>query len=355
MPHWIEQMEGLGSAPLTVQAQALSVSDIDPLNQLIHPVFFPEAPADSIELQRIYELNTRYAADRREWNNRGRLIPQDTPKIDNLEMVPIESYFKIGEREMQKMMERTSGNGELYKQLLAKDVPGRVNGLVGANYRRVEVDAMEAWAKGTITAKNPQVGTTQVLSIGIDSSRIQTAGTAWNDGGTNAYNDLLSWLRDGEAVVGEISAVHLRQATFNAIQADSPNPIPGAQAALSPSRRLIEQVISDELGHPFRFLINERTVDVFNDGGTAVTATKIWPAQYVAAVPASNVIGRTYKAPVVRGGELAAQFPDAGIDVQGMIVYHSTENEGKTAVVECQANWLPLPEERFVWTIKAGV
>lgn len=348
-------MEGLGSAPLTVQAQALSVDDVDPNGLLIHPIFFPYTPTDSVKLQRIFELDDRFAADRREWNAPGRLIPGSTLKIDNLEMVPIESYFGIDEREMQAVLEQTGGVGETYKQVIAKSVPARVNSLVGANFRRVELDAMEAWSKGTITAKNAQNGTTQTLGIGIDSSRIQTAGTAWNDAGTNAYNDLMTWLRDGESVVGPIAAVHLRQATLNAIQADAPNPIPGAQTALKPSRRLIEQVITDELGHEFSFVVNERSVDVFNDGGTAVTRTKIWPAQYVAAIPAGRQIGRTYRAPVLRAAQLAAEFPDAGIDQQGMVVYFDEQNSGKSALVQCQANWLPLPEERFVWTINAGV
>lgn len=348
-------MEGLGSAPLTVQAQALSVDDLDPAGQLIHPVFFPYADAPSVKLRRVFELDKRYAAVRREWNTRGKTIPTDTPDIDDLEMVPIESNFTIGEQEIQAILEATGEVGDTYKRVLGKDIPSRVNSLVLANLRRVELDAMEAWSKGTITAKSPVHSTTATLTIGIDAGRIQTAGTAWDDGGTNAYNDLMSWLADGESTMGAIGGVHLRRATFNAIQADAPNPIPGAASALKPSRRLIEQVIADELGHDFRFVINERAVDVFTDGGSAHTRTNIWPAQYVAAIPANAPIGRTYRAPNLRAAELAAQFPDAGIDVNGMSVYNFGENGDRSATVECQANWLPLPEERFVWTIDAGV
>jgi hypothetical protein len=353
--NWIEEVEGLGSAPLTVQAQALSVDDVDPNSQLLHPVFFPAAPADSTQLQSIFETDKRYVADRREWNTRGRFIPNELPSVEKLSMLPIESYDKIGEEEQQRLREAALGNEAIYRNLVGASIPGRVNKLVAANFRRVEVDAMEAWSKGTITAKNPQRGTTQSLSLGFDAGRVQTAGTAWNNGGTNAYTDFLAWVADGESEMGPASGVVLRRAIFAAIQADSPNPIPGAQSGLKASRRLIEQVISDELGHEFKFFIVETQADIFTDGGTAVTRTAIWPSQYAALVPQSTVIGATYRAPVVRAMDLASQFPQAKIDVRGMTVFFEYENGGRTAVMECQANWLALPAERNIWTINTGV
>lgn len=355
MLHWLEEIKGLGSAPLTVRAQALSLEQVDPLSQLAHPVFFPYKNVDSVDITEITATDKRYVADRREWNATGRYVPQDTPSIVKTSMVPIESYDKIDEYEQQKLLEKASLNEALFRQMVGASIPDRVNKLVSANYRRVEVDAMDAWANGAITAKNAQTGTTQSFSLGFAGARYTTAATAWNDGGVNAYSLCLAFIGVAEGLVGQVAGLMMRSATFAAIQADSPNNIAGAQSALLPTRRQIEAVISAELGYEFKFVINERTVDVFNDGGTAVTRSAVWTAQKVAAIPAGFKIGDTMRAPVGRAVRLASQFPGSGIDDRGMTVFYDYENNGKTAVIECQANWLPLPAEYACCVIDAGV
>lgn len=353
---WLEEIKEVSSAGLTVQAQALSLDEIDPMQQLQHPVFAPYAPTDSVALRTIFETDKRFVADRREWNARGRYIPTVLPEMGELEMVPVESFDKIAERELQALNERAMGNEQTFRQLAMLGIPQRVDKLVAANYRRVELDFMEAWAKGTITVINPtKGGTAQTFSLGFDAGRLQTANTAWSDGGLNAYTELMSWIADGEAEMGPIVAVKLRRATFNEIQADAPNLVDYGANGIKATRRQIEERITDELGHAFRFIISEEQVDTFTDGGTAHSRTSVWPAKYVAAVPASGVIGATYRAPVARAFELARANPDAGIDVRGMTVYYEFENGGRTATIECQANWLGLPFERNVWTINAGV
>lgn len=355
MLHWLEEIEGLGSAPLTVRAQALSLDNVDPLKLLVHPVFFPYANTDSVDIQEIYEIDKRYVADRREWNAPGRFVPQDTPKLIQTSMIPIESYDEIDEYEQQKMLEKASLNDALFRELIGQSIPARVNKLVGANYRRVEVDAMAAWANGAIVAKNAQSGTTATFSLGFPGARYTTAGTAWNDGSVDAFDLLMTWIASAENYIGQVSAVMMRKATLLAILNDAPNAIPGATAALKATRRGLEATITAELGYSFNFMINERQVDIFDDGGLAVTRTNIWPAQKVAAIPVGNVIGSTLRAPVGRAVNLATQFPGMGIDDRGMTVFYSSENRGKTAVIECQANWLPLPAERNVFVIDAGV
>lgn len=354
---WLEEIQEVSSAGLTVQAQALSIDEIDPMQQLKHPVFAPYDNTDSVKLKNIFETDKRFVADRREWNARGRYIPTVTPELEELELLPIEAYDRIGEEELQKLNERAMGAGEQqFRDLAMVSIPSRVDKLVAANYRRVEMDFAEAWAKGQITVKNPTSGaTSQTFSLGFASGRLQTAGTAWDDGATNAYDDLMAWIADGESESGPIIAVLLRRATFNAIQADAPNLIDIGGVGLKATRSRIEQTIADELGHAFRFIIAEEQVDVFTDGGTAHSRTSVWPAQYVAAVFQNGVIGATYRAPVNRAIELARQNPGADIDVRGMTVYYDFENGGRTAVIECQANWLSLPFERNVWTIDAGV
>jgi len=354
--NWLEEIQEVSSTGLTVQAQALSLDQIDPNQMLQHPVFFPYADVPSVNLQQIFETDYRPTADRREWDAPGRFIPTVLPEIEKLQMVPIESNDKIGEEEMQAIEEQAMGNDEVYKRLATVSIPGRVDKLVGANFRRAELDAIEAWTKGTITAKNPtKGGNAQVFSLGFAVGRLQTAGTAWNDGGTNAFNDLMSWIEDGEAEMGPIIAVKLRRATFNAIQTDAPNILDYGGNSIKPSPGQVSARVADMLGHAFRFIISEERVDVFDDGGTAYTRTAAWPAQYVAAIPQSGVIGQTARAPVVRAIELARGAPEAGIDVRGQTVYYNFKNNGRTAVIECQCNWLSLPQERNVWTIDAGV
>src|SRR5688500_11747658 len=97
------------------------------------------------------------------------------------------------------------GNQALIANIMQSTVPGRVDAIAMANYRRLELDAFEAWALGTVTQRNPQnASETFQASFGFDAGRYQTAGTAWNDNTLNAYDELLDWLEDGEDAIGPI-------------------------------------------------------------------------------------------------------------------------------------------------------
>lgn len=353
MPHWLEEMEGLGAAPLTVQAQALNFEDQD---QFLFPAFFPFRDVNSVRVSTLTTVDKRYVSDYREWEQRGRLIPVELPKVEELEMVPIESRDKIGEREIQRLREATLGGpAGTYKAQIAVTVPQRVNNMVLANFRRVELSSMEAWTKGTITVMNPETGTTYVLTLGFDAARITTAGTAWNDVGTNAYDELVAWLETGEALIGPFIGVVLRRLTLKAIMDDAPNPVPGA-STVRVSQRALEEFIADQFGiDNFRFFVVEHAYDTFDDAGTAHTRSKVWPAGYVSMVPAGVQIGWTNRAPVARAMDLADQFPAAKIDIRGQGVFYETEGNGRIAVIECQANHLAVPDETKVFSIDAGV
>jgi hypothetical protein len=353
--NWLEEITEVSSVGMTVQAQALSLEEIDPASQLQHPVFFPVAPARSVKLSSIYETDYRPAADRREWNGSGREIPLPVPEVAEVEMTPIEAQNTIGEQELQALTEASLGeNEQAFRRLVMASVPQRVDMLVNSVYRRAELDAMEAWAKGQITAKNPTNGTTFVASLGFDAGRLQTAGTAWNDPSLNAWEEFVAWLEDGEAEMGPIIAVKGRRNAIAEIIADSPNVLDYGGQGISAVRTQAEARMADQFGHAFRFIISEERVDVFNDGGSAVTRTAVWPAQYLAAVPASGTIGATWRAPVSRAAQLARQFPQAGVDVRNVTVYHIGLADDKNAQIQAQANWLSLPQERNVWTIDVG-
>ena len=70
------------SAELTVLAQAVNPFDT---GKLLWDVFFPRKNVTSIKLQNMsLPAITRYTADRREWNARGRYIPYTTPSMAEL-------------------------------------------------------------------------------------------------------------------------------------------------------------------------------------------------------------------------------------------------------------------------------
>ena len=346
---WLAEEQELSAAALTVRAQAISPNDN---GQLLWDAFFPRANVPSVKLSEVTSLDWRPTADRREWNMPGRLIPLLTPATKLMTMVPIESFFQIAEEEMQALVEQNlSASQQQFRNLIRASIPDRVDTLVESNYRRIEVDALNAWANGTIVQKNPENGLLYTASYGFAAERMRVAATPWNDVGVNAYDELIAFAEDSIDKVGSIVGVALRLTTFRAIQADAPQLIAG----VTPTRSEVEARISDQLGTPFRFYILENTVDVFTDGGVAYSRVKLWPTGKVAAVPAGEAVGNTAFAPVARAVDIDASAPGAEVDVRGMTVWHETSANGKRLTIECQVNAAPVPDERRVNVIDAGV
>lgn len=349
---WMQSEQDLTAAALTVRVQSLPYND---QGRLMWETFFPRQDVPSVKIRNITTLNFRPVADRREWNARGRYIPLRTPKIDDLEMIPIESYFKIAEREIQELTERTFGNEDLFRQIIGADIPTRTDSLAVANYRRIEVDAMTAWALGQVTARNPIRGDTVTMSFGYDSTRYVTA-TPWTGGAAGtAYANFVTWLRDTAQVqVGPCVGAMMRLSTMQAIISSAPNQF-SFQAGVAPTRGQVEQRVQDELGSAFQFYVNEQSHDIFSDGGLEPTRTKVWPAHKIAAIPAGLQVGFTGFAPVARAYELAKANPAAQIDVRGMTAFTDTANQGRELTVEVQANAFPIPNEQLVSVIDAGI
>lgn len=346
---WVAAVEDLSPPALTVRAQALSPND---QGNLIWDSVFPRRDVNSVNMRDVTTLDYRPSADRREWDARGRRIPMLTPNIRELSMVPIEANDQIGEQEIQALMERTlGGDAGMLRRLIMADIPSRATTLAEADYRRLELDTMQAWTTGTIIQRNPEdASKTYTASFGIDAGRIQTALTDWDDAGVNAYNLLLSWYQTAVDRSGPGLGVMLRRASLNAILADAPN-LPNS---VSMTLGNLADRIRQDLGMDFNWFINERTVDVFDDGGAAYTRTKIWPAETLAFVPQGGV-GITAFAPVVRAMEMAAQVPGAGIDIRGVTVYYDEANMGRQLDIEAQLNAMPIPDESKVDVIAIGV
>lgn len=349
---WMQAEAALTPAALTVRAQAVDPTDT---GRLLWDGFMPRRPVDMTKLSSLSTRDVRIVTDRREWNARGRYVNIVTPPRREIEWVPIEGYFKLEEKEINDLLNEVRGNQALFRTIIQARVPARTEMLATANYRRLELDVFEAWAMGRITAMNPQTGVTFVTQYGFDAARYQTAATAWNDVGVNAYNEFLAWLQDAFTSVGPLEGAMMRLATRNAIVADAPNPMPGAVTGLTPTVSQVEQRIQDETGRPFRFIVNEQHVDPFTDAGITRTTTKVWPAMRVAAVPAGFQVGTTAFAPVARAYDISNQVPDAGVDIRGQTVYHEVANGGRELTVEAQFNPMPDPDEGRLYVINAGV
>lgn len=357
--HWVGREALLASADYTVLAQAVSPNDD---GQLLWDVFMPRRPVSSVKVRTLTQLIPRkFVSDRREWNARGRYIPQDFPGTAELEMIPIEDFFKLGEREIQDIEERLGGRADSMgiEEFLAEvgiDFDSRVISLAQANYRRVEVDVMRAWALGTVTAMNPVSGATYSMSYGMSASRYQTAAPAWTGGaGGTAYQKFIDWLLAGYDVGMQIAGAMMRTSTREAIRTSAPNLAFPVATNIAPTLADVEARIQDETGSDFRFYTNERTVDTFNDGGVDTTATKIWPALTIAAVPAGEAVGFSAFAPVARAGEMSRAVPEARIDRNAVAVYLESAAAGRELTVEAQINMLPIPDENRCWVINAGI
>ncbi len=345
---WTEEIEELSPAALTVRAQAVSPNDN---GQLKWDMFFPRRAVESVDLDDVTTLDNRPASDRREWSQRGRLIPTKAPTTRKVSIVPIEGNYMWGEYELQKLNERTMNNAAIIAQIMQSTVPGKVEAIAMANYRRLELDTFEAWALGTVTQRNPQnASETFQASFAFDAGRYQTAGTAWNDAGLNAYDELLDWLDDAINTVGAIRGVVSRRNFIKEVLADAPDLAGGAQMTLVQ----LEQRIQDDLGSEFRFYPMEDTVEVFTDGGTATTATKVWAAEKIAAVPASGVVGYAAFAPVKRAMDIATRLPQAKIDTNGQVAFYDEFNNGRELSLEVQVNAMPVPDEQKMFVMDVG-
>lgn len=352
--NWLDQELKLTAGALTVRAQAVPVNDN---GRLKWPIFFPRKDVASVDLHEITTITFRPTAERREWNGPSKKIVMKTPNLRDLSIIPVEGAHTIEEYELQKIAERRiNPNSDMFRQILGADIPDRVVFLTNANYRRIEYDAFQTWALGTIVVRNPvQSGSSYTVSYGFDPTRYATASPDWATA-TNAFDAFMTWLRDTALnLVGPVQGALMRQTTLNEIVKDAPNPY-SLNASVLPTISQVEARVQDLLGTDFRFIVNEDTVDLFSGGGQATTKTKVWPTGRVAAIPAGNgQIGDTCFAPVFRAMQIAGIEPTAPIDINGMTAYREVANGGRELKIEVQCNPLTVPNEQNVAVINAGV
>lgn len=346
---WIAQEEALSSDTLTIRAQEIAPEDVD---ETLQDIFFPRRNVDSVTLSSITDVDFRPVSARREWNTRGRQINMKTPNLAEMEFIPVEDYFKIGEREIQKYGEAVRGNAAVFRDLIRASIPNRVDDLVEANFRLLETDYVTAWTTGTIIARHPHKNVTQTVSYGFDSTRYQTAVTAWDDPGIDAYAEFIAWAEDGRDRIGSIGGAIMRRATYRAIQADAPMGLNGVPL----TRGQFEDQVSSDLGVDFRFYIRETQFDVFTDGGLATTRVDVWPDEIIALLPSNIQVGNMCYAPIFRATDLTEGQVSGGEDeIRSQRIFREIAGNGRELAIECQVNAFPLPSENRMWVIDVGV
>ncbi len=346
---WLAQEKLLTDAALTIRAQVLQPDDLDNLR---YEPFFPRRDVDSMKLREMGNIDFRPVSDRREFNARGRQINTITPNIKDLQFIPVESYFQIGEQEINDYMERTGGNATVFRELVGSRIPDRIDELAAANLRRLEIDAFTAWATGTVVTRHPHTGVTTTVSYGFDTDRYATAVTDWDDGAVNAYEELLAWLADGvDALGGNPAGIIMTRAIYNEIQADAPE-VDGRPA----TRAEFEELVRDASGIDLTFYVMEHKLDVYTTGGLETTRTRVWPSQKIALVPIGVAVGNMCYSPVVRAYDVVGDASlGSEIDVRGQTVFREVAGNGRQATWECQVNAFPVPNEDRLWVMDTGI
>lgn len=337
---FLGRVQALNPANLTIREQTRLVENP---NDLRWRAIFPRVEAPSVKLSELSAVDVRFAGGRREWNAQGREVPEVLGPIVNAEMVPINPTKHLDERALQHLRERAGGMAELYNRGIIADVDTWATRL--ANYADIQIerDAFEAWFNNQITVMDPKTGTTVTVPIGISASRYVAAATTLA-AATNAYLDFMGYLADAQATLGSVGAVRMRRARLSEIIADAPA-FSGDRMSLAGLR---ERVNAEGFGD-VAIVIDERTYHSFTDGGSAYGTSYYVPADRMAFQPAGGVVGNTHFAPVTRAYDY--MDPAAVRNVQDFTVFYGEKNDGKTLLVEAQANALSLPVEQNTYVV----
>lgn len=342
---WLATYAALTPANLTIrEAARLAENPLD----LRYRAIFPRQPVNSVKLSEITTVDFRPLGGRREWNAQGREIPEKSGPARSFEMVPINPTHHIDERMMQLFGE--SGMQELIQRGVIGALTTWPQRLADACDRQLEYEAFAAWYNGTITVMDPKTGDTVSVAMGFDqATTYPTAGTAWNDAAQDAYLNLLVAIQAAQDKFGSVGVVRTRRAVYAAIIADAPDGPNG----LRPTFSALQDRVREEGFGEVTLVIDERTYDQWTDGGSATTATKYVPAGKIAFQPASGVVGATYVAPVVRAYDFLSGANRSLAN--GVAIFRSEKNEGKTLLIEAQENAIVLPTEGSVYVVDSGV
>lgn len=339
--NWLDQISALTPLNLTIrEAARLAENPLD----LRYRAIFPRVTSPSVKLSEITTVDFRPIGGRREWNAQGREIPEKLGPARNFEMVPINPTHHIDERMLQLYGE--SGVQELLRRGVIGSLETWPQRLADACERQLEFEAFTAWYTGAITVMDPKTGLTVTVSTGFDqATTYPTAGTIWSDGGQNAYDNLLAAIQSAQNKMGSVGAMRSQRAPVREIVKDAPDGPNG----LRPTVTSLQDRVREEGFPDFQLVIDERTYDAFTDGGSATTSTKYVPAGLIAFQPATGVVGQTHVAPVVRAYDFLTGSNRSLAN--GVVIFRSEKNDGKTLLIEAQENAIVLPTETSVYVV----
>ena len=339
-----EQMKALGSGAVTIREQARVAENPD---NLLWGTLFPRVNTTSIKLSEMTVPQQRQVTGRRGWNAPGRQVTFKNPKLVNMEMTPIEGWIRLGEYEMQLLMEQHGNNEAAMKQALGFSLNSRISALNDANNRRIEMDAFDAWLNNQITVRNPTTGASHTVDLQIDSSRYVTE--SWT--GTDAYDLFLAAIRAAIRKLPNVNGCMMRETTYAHIVKNGPS-VPGSTAPMTRTQFLDN--LRSELGQPFGIRIDERTAEEYQGADQTLTTVNYFTAQKV-AFTTSSPIGSSYFAPVARAYNAMQSIPVEMRDANGFWTFISAPNDGKNLHVEAQVNALPMPNEQNVLVYSVGI
>lgn len=342
---WLDKIDSLSQANLTIrEATRLAENPLD----LRYRAIFPRIPTDSIKISDISLVDFRPNGGRREWNAQGREIPENIGPQRNWEMVPINPTHHIDERAMQKLGE--SGVQELLRRGVIKSIDQWPAALADATERQLEADAFEEWYTGLVTVMDPKSGLTVTVDLGYGTTEYPTPGTDWDDPGEDAYVNFLAAIQAAQSKFGTgVGAARTHRTVVAAIVADAPDSPNG----LRPTVTSLQERIREEGFPNFTLIIDERTYDKFTDGGSETTTTYYVPDGLIAFQPADGVVGNTHVAPVTR----AYDFLTGGNRslANGVVIFRTPKNDGKTLLIEAQQNALSIPDIRRTYVVDTGI
>lgn len=343
MEMWFDTIEEISNPALTVEAQTVPLPQQE---TFLQDDLMPRDDVDDTEIRGATVRAIRPTSGRREWNAPGVTVEKPVAETFQMNILPIEGRDQIDEQEYDKLQRATlRGGEERLRELLVADIPSRVRHIALANIRTLEQDTYISWLYGEIRQFNPQNrAQTIAAEFPWKDERIQTAGTAWNDGTVNAYNEFMAFLKEGQEEIGAIDGVMLRAALLAVIRADAPT-VNGKALNLVE----LEAEIQAEIGQEFTFIVNRAWIEPRG------VKTFLFPVSRVALVPAGGAVGRRLFAPVGRAIDADLAVPDAEIDVRGQGAFRETSNGGRHWAMQVQLNAAPYPDKNLVWVADTGV
>ena len=343
------------AAAMTVRAQAVAEENPD---ELRWDIFSSRKPVNGLRFSESALVDFRFVAERRPYNTRGIEMPEKFGSLREFMHLPIQARKTIDEEEIEALGVATDDERILI-ELLGGTVPGRVDAMTLADYRRYELDFFRGWATGTILAKNYATKAIAIVSFGFAADRYKTAATPWSDAGVNAYDEAVAFARSSKSLTGGIVGFYLSGDALEAIRADAPANANGRQ----PGDADLADLIGAEAGiGSFRFVTDDRVFNVPSDATadgfditTGTAPQRVWPVGAVAAIPAGIEVADSCFSPVRRASDIAGVDGKAKVSNRDVTIVYVPNADDTQVEIQAQLNAYPAFIEQRTAVIDTGI